>query len=283
MSDTEAKLYIVASPIGNLADITYRAVEVLKHCAVIAAEDTRQTRLLLDRYSIKKSMVTLHEHNEADIVVGLVKRIGAGDSIALVSDAGTPLINDPGFRLVRETRNAGFAVVPVPGPCAIIAALSSSSLPTDRFSFEGFPPRTTAARKAFFSALKNTYGTLIFYESCHRISASLSDLAAVFEPERELVIARELTKVHETIVKTTVSEAPDLVAATPYMQKGEFVILVHGRDRAKVEQMLEPEQERLLKFVLQECSLKSAVSIVTKYTGLSKKLVYAAALRMEKS
>ncbi len=283
MSDTQAKLYIVASPIGNLADITFRAVEVLKQCAVIAAEDTRQTRLMLGHYSINTPMVALHEHNEADTVAGLIKRIGAGDSIALVSDAGTPLINDPGFRLVREASNSGFAVVPVPGPCALIAALSTSSLPTDRFSFVGFPPRTQTARKAFFSALMSTKGTLIFYESCHRVLASLSDLAAVFEPERELVIARELTKVHETIVKTTVAGAPNLVVDTPYMQKGEFVILVHGAKPANVEQMLEPEQERLLKFVLQECSLKTAVSIVTKYTGLSKKLVYNAALRIEKS
>jgi len=256
---------------------------VLQQCTVIAAEDTRQTRLLLDRYSLTTPMVTLHEHNEATVVPGMIKRIGEGDSIALVSDAGTPLINDPGFRLVHEARACDVEVVPVPGPCAVITALSVSSLPTDRFSFEGFPPRTSVARRAYFSDLVKAHGTLIFYESCHRVMASLRDLATVFEPQRELVIARELTKIHETIVKTTVLNAPKLVADTPYMQKGEFVILVQGAAKNKTKQALEPEQERLLKIVMEECSLKTAAKVVAKMTGLSKKLVYNAALRMEQS
>ena len=283
MSGTKAKLYIVASPIGNLADITFRAVEVLQQCTVIAAEDTRQTRLLLDRYSLTTPMVTLHEHNESTVASGLIKRIKEGDSVALVSDAGTPLINDPGFRLVHEAKESGVVVVPVPGPCAVITALSVSSLPTDRFSFEGFPPRTGAARRAYFSKLAKVDGTVIFYESCHRVLASLCDLATVFEPERVLVIARELTKIHETIVKTTVSNAPKLIAETPYMQKGEFVILAQGAAQNETQQILDPEHERLLQIVMEECSLKTAATIVAKMTGMSKRLVYNAALRMEQS
>ncbi len=283
MSSTKGKLYIVATPIGNLADITYRAVEVLNQCAVIAAEDTRQTRHLLAHYSVQTPLISLHEHNENTLTAELIQRVCNGDSVAVVSDAGTPLINDPGFVLVREARKSGLSVVPVPGPCAIIAALSVASLPTDRFRFEGFPPRNSSARKTFFKALVEAEGTLVFYESCHRIATCLSDLAEIFPPERELVIARELTKIHETIVKTTVVDARRIVDDVPYMQKGEFVVLLQGAQPNKMIRVLEPEQERMLEVILGECPLKTAVALVVKITGLNKKAVYDAALRLAKT
>lgn len=282
MSSTKGKLYIVATPIGNLADITYRAVDVLKQCSVIAAEDTRQTRYLLGQYSIQTPLISLHEHNEDTLTAELIQRVCNGDSVAVVSDAGTPLINDPGFVLVREAYKSGLLVVPIPGPCAIITALSAASLPTDRFRFEGFPPRNSSARKTFFKTLVEAEGTLVFYESCHRIAICLSDLAEIFPPERELVIARELTKIHETIVKTTVIDAPRIVDDVPYMQKGEFVVLLQGAQLNKIIRVLEPEQERMLEVILGECSLKTAVALVVKITGLNKKVVYDAALRIAK-
>lgn len=282
LSSTKGRLYIVATPIGNLADITYRAVNVLKQCSVIAAEDTRQTRHLLAHYSVQTPLISLHEHNEDTLTSELIQRVCNGDSVAVVSDAGTPLINDPGFVLVREARKSGLSVIPVPGPCAIIAALSVASLPTDRFSFEGFPPRNSSARKAFFKVLVEAEGTLVFYESCHRIATCLSDLAEIFPPERELVIARELTKIHETIVKTTVVDAQRIVNDVPYMQKGEFVVLLQGAQPGKTTRILDSDQERMLKIILEDCSLKTAVALVVKMTGLNKKTVYEAALRIAK-
>ncbi len=282
MSSTKGKLYIVATPIGNLGDITYRAVDVLKKCSLIAAEDTRQTRHLLGHYSVQTPLISLHEHNENTITSELIQRVCNGDSVAVVSDAGTPLINDPGFILVREARKSGLPVVPIPGPCALIAALSVASLPTDRFRFEGFPPRTSSARKTFFKTLVGAEGTLVFYESCHRIATCLSDLAEIFPSERELIIARELTKIHETIIKTTVVDARRIVEDIPYMQKGEFVVLLQGAQPNKVIRVLEPEQERMLEVILGECSVKTAVALVVKITGLSKKAVYDAALRIAK-
>ncbi|MGH8475892.1 MAG: 16S rRNA (cytidine(1402)-2'-O)-methyltransferase, partial [Methylococcales bacterium] len=197
MTASKGKLYIVATPIGNLGDLTYRAAEVLGQVALVAAEDTRSTRHLLNHYGISAKLVSLHEHNEHRVRQSLIQEMLAGNSVALVSDAGTPLINDPGFELVEAALENGLCVVPIPGANAIIAALSVAGLATDRFGFYGFPPRSSAARKEWLASLVEQGGTLVFYESCHRIKDFLIDCAEVFPAGRKLVIARELTKIHE--------------------------------------------------------------------------------------
>ncbi|MDD1613235.1 MAG: 16S rRNA (cytidine(1402)-2'-O)-methyltransferase, partial [Methylococcaceae bacterium] len=194
------KLYVVATPIGNLADMSFRAVEVLKQVDLIAAEDTRHVKMLLQHYGITNKLISLHQHNENKASSVLLEKLRAGQSIALVSDAGTPLLSDPGMPLVKMVKDAGLDVVPIPGACALIAALSAAGLPVTQFSFEGFLPRTSSARKAFFSERVLSPKTWVFYESSHRILASLQDMAEILPLDRQIVIARELTKLHETIV-----------------------------------------------------------------------------------
>ncbi|WP_036303727.1 16S rRNA (cytidine(1402)-2'-O)-methyltransferase [Methylomicrobium agile] len=274
------KLYVVATPIGNLGDISYRAVETLKQVDLIAAEDTRHIKALLQHYGINRKVVSLHQHNEERAAADLLEKLRAGLSIALVSDAGTPLVSDPGMPLVQATRDAGIEVSPLPGACALIAALSAAGLPTSRFSFEGFAPRTSSERKSFFKAKADSPDTWIFYESCHRVLASLQDMKEVLPPERRLVIARELTKLHETIVKTTLSEAAALVESDRNMQKGEFVILVEGAPKSDQPVELTSEQERVLGSLLKECPIKTAVALAVEITGARKKTLYQAALRL---
>jgi 16S rRNA (cytidine1402-2'-O)-methyltransferase len=274
-------LYLVATPIGNLADMGHRAVEILKKADVIACEDTRHSRPLLDHYGIGRPLLAFHEHNEDAAAAKLVERLLKGEAVALISDAGTPLINDPGFPLVRLAREAGIRVVPIPGPCALIAALCTSGLPSDRFAFEGFPPRKSSARKALFETLRDEPRTLIFYESSHRVEETLKDMAAVFPSERRLVVARELTKVYETIAATTVGKAPGLLERDPGMRRGEFVILLEGAPPPAPETAgLAPEQERVLKLLLEECSVKTAVGLAVKITGARREELYRAALRL---
>ncbi len=273
-------LYLVATPIGNLADFTFRAVEILKQADAIACEDTRHSRPLLDRYGIDRPLLALHEHNEDAATPRLLERLTRGETLALVSDAGTPLINDPGYPLVRRAREAGIRVAPIPGPCALIAALSASGLPTDRFAFEGFPPRKPAARKALFESLRNDPRTLIFYESSHRVEAALKDLALAFPPERRLVIARELTKFYETLAATTVGAAPSLLEREPDMRKGEFVLLLEGAPPREETDELEPEPERVLRLLLGACSVKTAVALTVEITGARRETVYRTALRL---
>jgi len=213
-------LYLVATPIGNLSDFSYRAVAVLQAVDFIACEDTRHSRNLLERYAISKPLTALHEHNEDAVSTRLLDRLEKGESMALISDSGTPLINDPGFPLVSLAVERGLLVVPIPGACALIAALSASALATDRFAFEGFPPRNTAARCVLLQSLVEQTRTLIFYESSHRIMEFVRDIARVFPAERRIVIARELTKLHESMVRGTVANAPSLVESDPHMEKG---------------------------------------------------------------
>lgn len=275
-------LYLVATPIGNLADLSFRALDVLRQADCIAAEDTRHSRPLLEHYGIAKPLLPLHEHNEDRIAPRVVKRLLQGESIALISDAGTPLISDPGFPLVRLARQQGIRVVPIPGACALIAALSASGLPAGRFSFEGFPPRTGSARKALLQSLASDPRTLIFYESSHRALDFLRDLASVFPGERPVVIARELTKLYETIVNSTAGEAATCVAASPDMQKGEFVILIAGADPAQApKDSLTDEQQRVLGILLEECSVKTAAALCARLTGARKELAYQAALQLK--
>ena len=276
------KLYVVATPIGNLADISYRAVETLKRVDLIAAEDTRHVQMLLQHYGITNKLVSLHQHNEDKYSAVLLEKLQSGLSIALVSDAGTPLLSDPGMPLVKMVKDAGLDVVPIPGACALIAALSAAGLPVTQFSFEGFLPRTSSARKTFFNERVLLSKTWVFYESCHRILATLQDMAEVVPLDRQIVIARELTKLHETIVKTSLGHALELVASNDNMRKGEFVVIVDGAAPDKKEPIISAEQRKLLQVLLRECSIKTAVAMAVEITGVRKKLLYQAALAMDK-
>ena len=273
-------LYLVATPIGNLGDIGFRAVDVLKTADLIACEDTRHSRPLLDYYGIDRPLLALHEHNEDRAAARLVERLLSGESVALISDAGTPLINDPGYPLVKLAREVGIRIIPIPGPCALIAALSASGLPTHRFAFEGFPPRKTAARLAYFETLRNEPRTLVFYESSHRVEDTLRDIAAVFPPTRRLVIARELTKRYETLAATTAGEAAVLLAADADMRLGEFVLVLEGASESAEGDGLPPEASRVLEILLEECSLKTAVALTVKITGARRDGIYREALRL---
>ena len=278
MSNQYGQLYVVATPIGNLADISYRAIETLKKVNLIAAEDTRHVRTLLQHYNITNKVIAFHQHNEEKAAENLLVKLRNGDSIALVSDAGTPLLSDPGMPLVALVKDAGITVVPIPGACALITAISAAGMPVTRFSFVGFLPRTSSARRSFFKEMLTVTDTWIFYESSHRILASLEDMASVVPPERHLVIARELTKLHETIVKSTLGEAVELVAQDANMQKGEFVVIVGGANPVKHEAGLTSEQERILAILLRECSIKTAVDMAVEITGVRKKILYQTAL-----
>ncbi|MDF1689585.1 MAG: 16S rRNA (cytidine(1402)-2'-O)-methyltransferase [Cycloclasticus sp.] len=280
--DDKGVLYIVATPIGNLADISLRGLEVLKTVELIAAEDTRNSKALLNHYSIQTPMTSYHEHNEESKSKFLLEKLKSGESIALISDAGTPLINDPGYSLVEKVKQAGFNVCPIPGACALIAALSASGIATDRFSFEGFLPRTSGARKAVFEDYKNRQGTLVFYESSHRILKCLDDVLASYASTHKISIARELTKTYETIVTGTVAELHQLVNSESNMQRGEFVVLIEGFDKKKhKDDGLSDEDVETLKILMTECSLKTAVKLAVQLTGQSKKDVYKKALALQ--
>jgi len=275
----KGSLYIVAMPIGNRDDITERAKQVLSAVDLIAVEDTRHSRPLLQALAITTPLLALHEYNEQKLVGRLVDQLIAGGTIALISDAGTPLISDPGFPLVRACRQAGIRVVPIPGPSALICALSAAGLPTDRFLFEGFPARTSAARRDQFARLKDATMTLIFYESSHRIVNSLADMAAVFGEDRPAVIARELTKLHETILSQGLGSLVELVSRDLHQQKGEFVVLVAGAVRDA--EAIDPETQRILEILLEEMPTKKAATLAAKITGIKKNRLYQKALELQ--
>jgi 16S rRNA (cytidine1402-2'-O)-methyltransferase len=230
MQENSGRLYVVGTPIGNLDDITLRALQVLREADHIAAEDTRHSRILLQRHGVDRPLLALHEHNEERQAPALVERLRQGESIALISDAGTPLLSDPGFRLVRLAAEAGIEVVAVPGPSALTAALSIAGLPTDRFLFEGFLPAKAAARRKTLSGLGAETRTMVFFESSHRIQESLADLAAAFGTGRPAALCRELTKQFETVLRGTLSELGERVARDPDQRRGEFVLLVGGSE-----------------------------------------------------
>ncbi len=270
-------LYVVATPIGNLEDMTPRAIRILSEVDLIAAEDTRHSGKLLKHFGIEAKTEALHEHNERSQVPRLIDILQAGKSIAFITDAGTPLVSDPGFHLVRSARQAGLAVIPVPGACAAIAALSAAGLPSDRFVFEGFPPAKSAARRAVFEKLREEARTLIFYESPHRILESLQEMTEIFGPGREAVLARELTKQFETVRSGTLTELSEWVNHDPHQQLGEFVILIHGVPRAERE-AVDEEAERVLRILLEELPVSQAVALASKITGLKKNKLYDYAL-----
>ena len=274
-------LYVVATPIGNLEDMTPRAIRILSEVDLIAAEDTRHSGKLLKHFGIEAKTEALHEHNERSQVPRLIEILQAGKSIAFITDAGTPLVSDPGFHLVRSARQAGLSVIPVPGACAAIAALSAAGLPSDRFVFEGFPPAKSAARRAVFEKLREEARTLIFYESPHRILESLSEMTEIFGPGREAVLARELTKQFETVRSGTLAELSEWVSRDPHQQLGEFVILIHGVPRAERE-AVDEEAERVLRILLEELPVSQAAALAARITGLKKNRLYEHALNLKR-
>jgi len=274
-------LYVVATPIGNLEDMTPRAIRILSEVDLIAAEDTRHSGKLLKHFGIEAKTEALHEHNERSQVPRLIDILQAGKSIAFITDAGTPLVSDPGFHLVRSARQAGLTVIPVPGACAAIAALSAAGLPSDRFVFEGFPPAKSAARRAVFEKLREEARTLIFYESPHRILESLSEMTEIFGPGREAVLARELTKQFETVRSGTLTELSEWVNRDPHQQLGEFVILIHGVPREERE-AVDEEAERVLRILLGELPVSQAAALAARITGLKKNRLYEHALNLKR-
>ncbi|MFJ9993780.1 16S rRNA (cytidine(1402)-2'-O)-methyltransferase [Pseudomonas putida] len=276
-------LYVVATPIGNLDDMSARALKVLAGVALIAAEDTRHSVRLLQHFGIETPLAACHEHNERDEGSRFITRLLAGDDVALVSDAGTPLISDPGYHLVRQARAAGVRVVPVPGACALIAALSAAGLPSDRFIFEGFLPAKAAGRRARLEQVKEEPRTLIFYEAPHRILECLEDMATVFGGERPAVLARELTKTFETLKGLPLAELRAFVAADANQQRGECVVLVAGWSAPQDDQAISSDAMRVLDLLLAELPLKRAAALAAEITGVRKNLLYQAALDKQKS
>ena len=266
-------LYIVPTPIGNLGDITQRAIDVLSTVDLIAAEDTRHTGKLLSHFNIQTKTFALHDHNEQQKAQVLVEKLMAGHSIALVSDAGTPLISDPGYHLVTKCRQAGVKVVPLPGACAVITALSASGLPSDRFSFEGFLPAKSKGRKDKFLEIAKVERTCIFYESPHRILDSLDDMLDILGPEREVVLARELTKTFETIQGLPLGELIEWVKADPNQQRGEMALLIHGF-RAEASDEIAEEVKRTLAILTKELPLKKAAAMTAEIYNLKKNALY---------
>lgn len=273
-------LFVVATPIGNFDDFTRRAEQTLKTCQIIAAEDTRHSGHLLSAYSISTPTTACHDHNEGQKVPELIARMQQGDHISLISDAGTPLISDPGFRLVRAAHEAGIRVVPIPGACAAISALSASGLPSDRFSFEGFLPAKTHARKQTLEGLKKDTRTLIFYEAPHRIVDSLIDCVEVLGRDRDACMAREITKTFETIKKATLGELLAFVQSDSNQERGEIVLVIGGFN---AEQEVENTEatDKLLKRLLQDLPVKPAAQLAAELTGLKKNELYQRALQLK--
>ncbi|MBC8948579.1 MULTISPECIES: 16S rRNA (cytidine(1402)-2'-O)-methyltransferase [Xenorhabdus] len=270
---TTSTLYVVPTPIGNLGDITQRALEVLKHVDLIAAEDTRHTGLLLQHFAINARMFALHDHNEQQKADQLITKLEQGASIALVSDAGTPLINDPGYHLVRRCREAGINVVPLPGPCAAITALSAAGLPSDRFCYEGFLPAKSKGRQDTLRELAQEPRTLIFYESTHRLLDSLEDIVKVWGADRYIVLARELTKTWESIQGMPAGELLAWVKEDETRRRGEMVLIVEGYHKP-AEDSLPQEALRTLALLQKELPLKKAAALVAEIHGVKKNALY---------
>lgn len=265
-------LHVVATPIGNRGDLSPRAQEVLGDVAAICAEDTRHTRQLLSHHGIDRPLLALHEHNEGAMADSLVVRLLAGESLALVSDAGTPLVSDPGFRLVRAARAAGVRVSPVPGACAFVAALSVAGLPSDRFVFEGFLPAKAAARRERLAQLASESRTVIFYESSHRIAASLADAVEAMGAARPAVLARELTKLFETVLDGSLSDLHARVVADPNQRKGEFVLLVAGVGDDAGAKLI--EGRRLYAKLSEHLPPSTAAKLAAELSGAPRKALY---------
>ncbi|BFU59981.1 MULTISPECIES: 16S rRNA (cytidine(1402)-2'-O)-methyltransferase [Rodentibacter] len=274
MNDLTGILYIVATPIGNLQDITQRALDTFSQVDLIAAEDTRHSGLLLSHYGIKKPFFALHDHNEQEKAHILVEKLKQGINIALISDAGTPLISDPGFHLVRRCREAGVYVVPLPGACAAITALCASGIASDRFCFEGFLPAKTKARKDKLENVAEEERTLIFYESTHRILETLADMQEVLGEDRYVVLAREITKTWETIHGDRIKNLREWLVEDPNRTKGEMVLVVEGKAKSQQEEEFSPQAIKALRLISQELPLKKAAAIVAEVYGYKRNALY---------
>ena len=273
-SPSAGTLYVVATPIGNLGDLTPRALDTLRTADAVCAEDTRRTRQLLAHYGLQRPLLALHEHNEEAQAAQLVARLQAGGSLALVSDAGTPLVSDPGFRLVRAAREAGVRVSPVPGACAAIAALSVAGVPSDRFVFEGFLPAKAAARRQRLQQLAGETRTLLFYESAHRIEESLADCVEAFGGERHAVLARELTKLFETVLDGPLADLHARVRADADQRKGEFVLIVEGAGDDETARIA--EGRRLYARLAEHLPPSAAAKLAAELSGAPRKALYGA-------
>ena len=277
----QSTLYIVATPIGNATDITLRALHVLGMVDAVACEDTRNTGALLGRFGISRPMIAAHQHNEREVADKLIARLAAGERIALVSDAGTPGVSDPGARIVDAVRAAGLRVVPLPGASAAVTALSASGLVNDQFYFVGFLPAKSKQRDTVLHSLAGVTATMVFYEAPHRISDCVEALATAFEPQRQVVFARELTKLFEEIHRCPLGEALAWVKADSNRERGEFVVLLEGATADGDAQ--EGEAERILQILLAECSVKQAAHLAAQITGRKKNALYERALRIKEA
>jgi 16S rRNA (cytidine1402-2'-O)-methyltransferase len=269
---SQAGLYVVATPIGNLEDITYRAVRILSEVDLIAAEDTRHSRVLLSHYNITTAMQSLHEHNESQLVDRILDRIADGQAIALISDAGTPLISDPGFRLVRAAREAGLPVYTVPGPSAVTAALSVAGLPPDRFAFEGFLPSKASARRKVLQALRHETRTLVFFESSHRIEATIADMTEVFGGQRLVAVCRELTKKFETVLRVPLTGMKMELAQDANQSRGEFVVVVDGYEGS--EDMALSNAHKMALALLEYLPASQAARVAAQLNDVPRRKVY---------
>lgn len=274
-------LFVVATPIGNLEDISARAIRVLNEVSLIAAEDTRHSARLMQHFGIATPLAACHEHNERDQGGRFISRLQAGEDVALISDAGTPLISDPGYHLVRQARAAGYAVVPVPGACALIAALSAAGLPSDRFIFEGFLPAKAVGRRARLEQVKEEPRTLIFYEAPHRILECLEDMRSVFGDERPALLAREITKTFETLQGMPLVDLHNWVASDSNQQRGECVVVVAGWQAPESDAAVSSEALRVLDLLLKDMPLKRAAALAAEITGVRKNLLYQVALERQ--
>ena len=272
-------LYIVATPIGNLDDMTFRAVEVLRGVDVIAAEDTRHSKLLLNHYGIQTPCIAYHEHSERQATPKLMDRLQSGQAVALISDAGTPLVSDPGYHLVATAHAHGIRIIPIPGASAAIGALSVSGLPTDRFVFEGYLPAKATARRRRLADMAGEARTMVFFEAPHRILASVRDMALTFSDDRPATYARELTKTFETIHRGSLGDLAARIEADDDQQRGEFVVMVQGLPEAQHHEASEAG-ERMLAVLLRHVPLKSAVSIAAELSGEKKNLLYQKAVQL---
>jgi len=272
-------LYVVATPIGNLADMSRRALEILSTVSVIAAEDTRHTAVLLRHYGVQTPMFALHEHNERRAVPSLLARLGRGEAVALVSDAGTPLVSDPGCHLVAEARAAGLPVVPIPGPSALVAALSVAGFSADRFVFEGFLPPRPGPRRARIQVLAGEPRTLVFYEAPHRIREMVRDLGELLGGDRQALIARELTKVFEETHRAVLRDLPVWLEARPERARGEYVLVVEGGQPSRSEE-LDAADERLLATLVEELPTATAAGLAARLTGKGRRALYARAVEL---
>ena len=266
-----AALYVVATPIGNLEDMTHRATRILSEAALVVAEDTRRSRILLDHYGIQRPLTSLHEHNEADKIPFLLERISNGDAVALISDAGTPLISDPGYRLVHHVAEAEMAVIPIPGPSAVTAALSVAGLPTDRFVFEGFLPARAGSRQKKLQQMLHEQRTMIFFESSHRIAACLGDMRDAFSGQRRGVICRELTKQFETVLRGSLDDLVERLGTDARQQKGEFVVLVEGADEPDVA----IDGLALARELMEYLPASQAARVAARVTGGDRREIYS--------